>query len=111
MKKYTGYATRSENTKNPDRMSQGNVARKRYKRVDHCAHVETLGQGRITGHQKRKPATKNETCSRACKTSECIPSVNSTGTCHPRSVKAETVQHSAGRETLCAIRCNGVCRN
>src|SRR6516162_8342258 len=105
MEKYKGYATRSENTRNPERMSHGKVARKRYKRVDHCAQVEALGQGRITGIQKRKPATKNDACSRACQASECIPSVNNAGTCHPKSVNAEAVQHNAGRESLCANRC------
>src|SRR5262249_52067188 len=98
MEKYRGYATRSENTRNPERKSHGNVARKRYRRIDHCGPVETLGQGRTTGHQKRNPAAKNDACSRECHVAECIPSVNSAGTCHPRSVSAETIQHNAGRE-------------
>jgi len=45
MEKYTGYATLSEKTRNPERMSHGNVARNRYKRTDQFAHVETLGHG------------------------------------------------------------------
>src|SRR5262249_53317923 len=105
MEKYKGYATRSENTRNPERRSHGNVARKRYKRVDHCGSVETPGQGRITGSQKRNPAPKNDACSTECHTSECIPSANSAGMCHPMSVRAETVQHSAGRVSFRANRC------
>src|SRR5260370_3704191 len=86
-------------------MSHGNVAKKRYKRVDHCGPVETLGHGRTTGHQKRNPATKNDACSTECPVSECIAMVNNSGTCHPMSVNAETVQHKAGRESIRANRC------
>src|SRR4030095_14464346 len=100
MEKYTGYATRSENTRNPESRSQGNVARKRYKRVDHCGQAETLGQGRTTGHQKKNPAPKNDACATACHSSECIPNVNSAGTCHPRSVSAETVQHRVALQQI-----------
>src|SRR4029077_9853873 len=106
MEKYMGYATRSENTRNPERMSHGNVARKRYGRVHHCGAVEALGQGSTTGHQKRSPAPKKDACSIECHTSECIPNVNSVGTCHPMRVDAETIQHNTGwesvRPSLCA---------
>src|SRR6266481_974425 len=110
MEKYTGYATRSENTRNPERMSHGNVARKRYKRIDQRGKLVTLGQGRITGHQKRNPATKNDACSRPCHASDCRPSVNSTDTCHPIRVSVETAQHKAGWESTRAnCRINGRC--
>src|SRR5215475_15243053 len=111
MEKYTEYATRSENIRNPERRSHGNVARKRYKRIDHCDQAETLGQGCTTGHQKRKPAPKNDACSTACHSSECIPNVNSDGTCQPRSVSAETIQHNSGRESARPKRCTDGRRN
>src|SRR5215469_2639059 len=111
MEKYTGYATRSENTRNPDRMSQGNVARKRYKSVDHCGAVATLGQAGITGNQKRNPAPKNDACSMECHASECIPNVNNAGTCHPMRVDTETIQHNAGRESARTNRCANGRRN
>src|SRR6266704_4209849 len=111
MEKYRGYTTRSENTRNPERMSHGNVARKRYKSVAHCGPIETPGQGRITGNQKRNPATKNDACSTECHACECIPNVNRAGTCQPMRVDAETIQHNAGRESAQPNRCANGCRS
>src|SRR5580704_11248468 len=105
MERYTGYATLSEKTRNPERMSHGKVPRKRYKRVDHCGPIALLGQAWTTGHQKKSPASKNDARSTECHTAECIPSMNNAGTCHAMSVNAETVQHNAGRVTVRANRC------
>src|SRR5213075_1829248 len=64
--KYTGYTTRSEKTRNAERTSQGNVASKRYKSINQSGHLETIGQGWTTGHQKRRPVVRNEACSMPC---------------------------------------------
>src|SRR4029077_15754029 len=76
VEKYTGYATRSEKARNPERMSHGRVARKRYKSIDQRGPVEALGQGWITGHQNKSPAEKNDICSTICQPSDRMPSVN-----------------------------------
>src|SRR5882724_3104207 len=96
---------RSENTRKPERMSHGKVARKRYRRIGQRDDALDEGQGYITGHQKRNPAPKNDACSNACSALECNAAVNTDGMCHATSVKAETVQHNVSRESACASRC------
>ena len=96
VEKDTGYATRSEKARNPERMSHGRVARKRYRSIDHRDSVDGLGQGRITGHQNRMPAEKNDICSTICQASERIPSANNAGRCQTRRVIAEKVQQNTG---------------
>jgi hypothetical protein len=45
-------------------MSQGSVARKRYKAIDHRDDLAALGgDGRI-GHQNKTPATRKDTSSK-----------------------------------------------
>src|SRR6267143_364470 len=104
VEKYTGYATRSENARNPERMSHGRVARKRYKSNDHRGPVEVLGQGWITGHQNKSPVPKNIACSTVCPISDRTPSANNVGTCQAIRVSAEAVQHSTGFVTIRASR-------
>src|SRR6266446_3454648 len=111
METYTGYTTRSEKTRKPERMSHGRVARKRYKSIDHRGPAEALGQGWITGHQNKSPAAKNIICSTTCQLSDRMPSVNSAGICHTTRVNAETVQQSAGLVTIRANRRRGGRRN
>src|ERR1700756_5987681 len=103
VEKYNGYATRSEKTRNPERMAHGKVARKRYKSIHHRGPVEALGQGWITGHQNKSPAEKNNISSAICQLSERMPSTNKAGRCQARRVIAEKVQHSTG---FVAIRAN-----
>src|SRR5260370_38877477 len=100
VEKYTGYATRSEKTRNPERTSQGRVARKRYKSIDHRGPVEVLGHGWITGHQNKSPVPKNITCSTECPISDRTPSANNVGTCQAIRVSAEAVQHSTTFVTI-----------
>src|SRR6266446_2430052 len=107
METYTGYTTRSEKTRNPERMSHGKVARKRYKSIDHRGPAEPLGQGWITGHQNKSPAPKNIACSTVCQVADRTPSVNSAGICQTTRVNAERVQHSAGLVTIRANRRRG----
>src|SRR5260370_24395164 len=104
VEKYTGYATRSENARNPERMSHGRVARKRYKSIDHRGPVEVLGQGLMTGHQNKSPAPKNIASSRVCQGADWTHSVNSAGICHATRVNADKAQHSAGLVTIRASR-------
>src|SRR4029077_11777343 len=81
VEKYTGYATRSEKARNPERMSHGRVARKRYKSIPPRGSVEALGQGWITGHQNKSPAAKNSICSTTCQLADRMPSANNAGRC------------------------------
>src|SRR4029077_13390190 len=111
VEKYTGYATRSEKTRNPERMSHGRVARKRYTSIDQRGPVEVLGQGWITGHQNKSPAPKNIACSSVCQVADRTPSVNSAGICHTTRVNAERAQHSSGLVTIVANRRGGDRRN
>jgi len=92
-------------------MSHGSVARKRYRRIDHRGHVGTLGQGWTTGHQKRNPAPRKHACSTACHPSDCNPSVNAAGTCHPTNAAAAASQQNAGCESTRPTRCTGGQRN
>src|SRR5262245_54690341 len=86
---------RSEKTRKPERASQGSVARKRYRTVDHCGSYR-LGQGWMTGHQKRSPVPRKVACSTACKACECNARVKTAGTCHTTSVAVAASQHTAG---------------
>src|SRR5260370_25651799 len=99
METYTGYATRSEKTRNPERMSHGRVARKRYKSSDHRGPVEAVGHGRITGHQNQSPGPENISCSTVCPISNRTPSANSLGTCHALTVRAGGGQASTKPST------------
>src|ERR1700752_813252 len=92
MEKYTGYATRSEKTRNPERMSHGNVAKKRYKMIDRSG-LKALGQGRTAGHQNRRPVARKDACSTRCH-DDCIPTVNSAGTCHPIKAAQAAIQQN-----------------
>jgi hypothetical protein len=47
-------------------MSQGNVARKRYKAMDHRVDLVALGEDCTMGHQNRSPATRKHTSSKIC---------------------------------------------
>src|ERR1700719_4401729 len=104
--KYTGYTTRSQKTRNPERMSHGSVARKRYRRIDQLGRAETLGQGRTMGHQKRNPTTTKLTCSTTCHPSDCSPSVNAAGRCHPINAVVAANQQNIGCESTCPARCS-----
>jgi crotonobetainyl-CoA:carnitine CoA-transferase CaiB-like acyl-CoA transferase len=77
-------------------MSHGSVATKRYKRIGHSEPFDFPSPGLMTGHQKRRPLARNETCSIACQSPDRIPSANKEGTCHPTSVAAATSQQTAG---------------
>src|SRR5260370_25465453 len=104
VEKSPGYGTRTENARNPERMSHGRVARKRYKSIDHRGPVEVLGQGLMTGHQNKSPAPKNIASSSVCQVADWTPSVNSAGICHTTRVNADKAQHSAGLVTIRASR-------
>jgi hypothetical protein len=71
-------------------MSQGNVAANRYRRIDHLGQTETLGHGRITGHQKRKAAVRKEICSVTCSTSDCKVILKTAGMCHATNAATTT---------------------
>src|SRR5260370_9137109 len=92
-------------------MSRGSVARKRYKRIDHRGHTATLGQGWITGNQKRNPAPRKHACSTTCHLSDCNASVNAEGTCHATNAAAAASQQNAGCESTRPTRCTGSHRN
>src|SRR5208283_6137669 len=64
--------------------------------IDHSDQFETVGRGRMTGHQKRSPDIRNDACSIPCHMSEWRPSANNVGTCHPISVAEAVSQHTMG---------------
>ena len=66
----------------------------------HDGHLSRLGQGPITGHQNRNPATRKDTCSASCQPADCIPSSNRAGTCHPITADVETSQQNTGCVTM-----------
>jgi hypothetical protein len=47
-------------------MSQGSVARKRYKAMDHRSDLVALGEDWTIGHQNKRPATRKDTSSKTC---------------------------------------------
>jgi hypothetical protein len=96
MERYIGYTILSENTSNPDSTSHGKVAKKRYKSIDHGGHLETLGQGWMTGHQKRRPVAKKAKCSVRCQAGDFIPKSSSAGTCHTTNAVAAANQQNNG---------------
>src|SRR5208282_1055805 len=103
--KYTAYTTRSQKTRNPERISHGKVARKRYKMIDHSDPFEPVGHGRITGHQKRTPDIRNDACSIPCHISDRSPSANNDGMCHPMSAQVAASQQSVGFTSIFPSRC------
>jgi hypothetical protein len=54
--------------------------------MDHVGHLETLGQGWMTGHQNNNPPAKKDACWISCHKCECNPSSNIPGMCHPITV-------------------------
>src|SRR5215469_1216250 len=89
---YVEYTTRSQKVRKAESASQGNVARNRYKGMDHREHLTILGHGGTTGHQKTSPAAKKVACSNSCHHSERIPSAKAAGRCHQRTQRAPTSQ-------------------
>src|SRR5580700_5312868 len=73
-------------------MSQGTVARKRYKGTDHRCPLP--GRDCTTGHQNKRPASRKLTCSAACHHGDCKASWNATGKCHPMTVVVPASQHN-----------------
>jgi hypothetical protein len=47
-------------------MSQGNVARKRYKAMDHRGDLVALGDDCTMGHQNNRPAARKDMSSKPC---------------------------------------------
>src|ERR1700722_16231407 len=88
--------TRSQNARNAESTSHGNVAQKRYKGMDHRGHLAVLGQGWTTGHQNRKPVPKKHACSNSCNQFHLNASANTEGTCHPIKAKVAASQQMAG---------------
>src|SRR5258705_13811810 len=86
-------------------MSHGNVARNRYKRINHSDEFDVVDGGRTTGHQKRSPVTKNDACSTPCHIPDCSPSIKTGGMCHMTSVPAAASQQTAGCAIALLSRC------
>ena len=70
----------------------------------------TVGLGRTTGHQKRIPDVRNEACSIPCHISDCRPSANNEGMCHPISVAEAASQQSVGFASVFPSRFMGAQR-
>jgi hypothetical protein len=85
-------------------MSQGNVAQKRYRGMDHRGHLAILGHGCTTGHQNRSPAPKNDACSNSCHERERRARSNTSGICHTIKTTAVASQHIAGFVMKCPSR-------
>jgi hypothetical protein len=47
-------------------MSQGSVARKRYKAMHHRGDVVAIGEDCTIGHQNKRAATRKDTSSKTC---------------------------------------------
>jgi hypothetical protein len=62
----------------------------------HRGHLETEGQGWITGHQKRIPVQKKQACSASCQRLDRRASSKAGGRCHPIKAKAKASQANAG---------------
>src|SRR5580693_4279865 len=92
----TGYTTRSQKTRKPERISHGKVARNRYKSRDDSGHCKLFGHGRMTGNQNRTPATRKDACSVPCHACDRRPSINTEGICHTTNVPAAASQQSTG---------------
>ena len=54
-------------------MSQGMVARKRYKALDHRGDRVTLGEDCTMGDQNKRPAIRNDPSSMPCTQSDRMP--------------------------------------
>src|SRR5580692_8658547 len=92
----TGYTTRSQKTRKPERISHGKVARNRYRSVDDSGHFEVLAEGRTTGHQNSSPEARKHDCSTECHTCDRRPNINTEGRCHTTNVLAPANQQSTG---------------
>src|SRR5437870_10030524 len=78
--------------------------------INHSGFL-TLGKGGTTGHQKRSPVARNDACSIPCHSSDCNPSLNAGGMCHPTNVAAAPTQQTAGCDRALISRCTGAERN
>src|SRR5580700_11298532 len=92
----TGYTTRSQNTRNPERISHGKVARNRYKSMDDSGHFQLCCSGRMTGDQNRRPVARKDACSTPCHVCDRKPSINTEGICHRTNVPAAANQQTTG---------------
>jgi hypothetical protein len=54
-------------------MSQGSVARKRYKAMDHLGDLGALGEDCTMGHQNKRPANRKHMSSKLCTQWERMP--------------------------------------
>src|SRR5438552_11185724 len=88
-------------------MSHGSVATKRYKRIGHSDPFDAPCPGLTTGHQKRRPLARNETCSIVCHSPDRIPSANKEGTCHATRVAAAASHQTVGCAIALPSRCTG----
>ena len=61
--------------------------------------------------RKEVRLTRNDACSIACHTSDCIPSMKSAGMCHPTSVAAAASQQTVGCVSAFPSCCTGAERN
>jgi len=54
-------------------MSQGSVATKRYKAIDHRGDLAALGEKFTMGDQNKMPATRKDISSKLCNPWDCMP--------------------------------------
>src|SRR5579863_9909337 len=62
----------------------------------HSGHCGRLGQGRTTGHQKRTPDPRKQTCSTMCQVGERKVSSYSGGACQPKVITTKRIHVTFG---------------
>src|SRR2546427_1520563 len=95
--RYEGYTTRSQNTRNADSASHGNVAANRYTGINQGDALTTPSRHRTTGSQNKTPVAKKLAAWTSCHQRERTPSSNTAGTCHPIRAATGASQQTTGR--------------
>src|SRR5207253_2230964 len=82
-------------------MSQGKVARKRYKGMDHWGPLASRLPVWTIGRQNRRPAMRKDASSTMCQASDDKPNWNSAGTCQAITAAVPASQQKTGLLRKC----------